>query len=658
VGLVAKSAPAATFLYEPFNYADGSLVTNSAGVWTTHSGATGQVAVVSGRAFITDTNSEDVGTALSQLFTSVSNATLYARFTINCSKLPSSSGEYFVHFKSAASTTFRAKIFALTQGATNGTFRVGIANVTNGPAAVLALDLPTNTTHTLVLRYDVAGDLSTLWVNPSAETDPSATDTNAGTTITVGAFALRQAAGIGAWFIDDILVGTNFNDVLALQLPVVLQHPQSVTANPGVLVNFTVTANGTFPLAYQWQFEGAPIPGATTTTLSLTNISLANAGAYWVTVSNPVGSTNSDPAVLTVNPPLAGDTISLVHYNVKGNGASDWTTNAPQVQAIARQLQQLDPDIVSLNEIPNGMRYEMTNWMTAFFPGYNLAISPGTDGFIRNGIITRYPFAATNSWLDGASLTNFGYNGTFTRDLFEAALTVPGFPAPLHVFVTHLKSGQDADSSARRAAEANAISNFLVATFLISNATHAYLLTGDMNEDIVRPPTSKPQTIERLTSVPAGLHLTTPLNPFTAQELTFSIQSPGGLTKRYDYILPCGLLFSNIAASQVFRTDVLAPLPAPLQTNDSAMASDHLPVMMVFNHPYDQPFRLLSIAANPLTVTLTWQSQSNRVYGVQTSTNLIAWTVLATNLIATGTNTVFITNAPASSAFYRIYRQP
>jgi len=47
------------------------------------------------------------------------------------------------------------------------------------------------------------------------------------------------------------------------------------------------------------------------------------------------------------------------------------------VQAIARQLQYLNPDIITLNEIPNGLRYQMTNWMTAFFQGYNLAISPG-----------------------------------------------------------------------------------------------------------------------------------------------------------------------------------------------------------------------------------------------------------------------------------------
>jgi endonuclease/exonuclease/phosphatase family metal-dependent hydrolase len=658
-GLVASTAPAALLLDEPFAYADGPLVTASAGAWTTHSGTTSQAAVVSGRAFISDTNGEDVNRLLSQSFAPASGATLYARFTLTCDKLPSTSGDYFAHFKSSSDTTFRAKLFALTQGAAPGTFRLGIANISNAPNAVLALDLATNVPHIVVLRYVVSNATTTLWVNPGAEADPSVTDTNPTTTITVVAFALRQTGGLGSHYLDDLVVGTNFADVAAFVPPTVTTHPASATVNSGANVNFTVAATGTFPLSYQWQFNGSPIPGATNTTLTRTNVSLADAGAYWATVTNPVGSTNSDPAVLTVNPVTAAASFSLVHYNLKGNFTSDWTTNAPQVQAIARKLQYLNPDIITLNEIPNSLRHEMTNWMTAFFPDYQLAISPGTDGAIRNGVITRYSIITSNSLLTRIGLTNFGYEGVFTRDLFEAQLAVPGFPTPFHVFVTHLKSGQTTDDSSRRAAEANAISNYLVAGFLTTNGNRPYVLTGDMNEDIARPPSGSQQPLQRLISTPTGLRLTTPLNPVTSSELTFSIQSPGGLARRYDYVLPCGLLFSNVTTSQIFRTDVLTPPPPPLTTNDSATASDHLPVVLVFNHPYDQPFHILSASAGNGTVTLTWESVSNRIYGIEASTNLTTpWTVLATNLTATGTNTTFTTNAVAAPRFLRVYRAP
>jgi hypothetical protein len=33
-----------------------------------------------------------------------------------------------------------------------------------------------------------------------------------------------------------------------------------------------------------------------------------------------------------------------------------------------------------------------------------------------------------------------GYDGPFTRDLFETEIAVPGFAAPLHVFTMHLNA--------------------------------------------------------------------------------------------------------------------------------------------------------------------------------------------------------------------------
>src|SRR5205823_4644712 len=113
---------------------------------------------------------------------------------------------------------------------------------------------------------------------------------------------------------------------------------------------------------------------------------------------------------------------------------------------------------------------------------------------------------------------------------------------------------------------------------------------------------------------------------------TFSIQDAGGPTKRYDYILPCAMLFSNIAGRQVFRTDLLpSPLP-PLLTNDDVTASDHLPVLMVFSLPANPPFRINSIGMSNRTMALKWESEDGRQYGVDTSPDLVSWSVLASNL--------------------------
>ena len=351
----------------------------------------------------------------------------------------------------------------------------------------------------------------------------------------------------------------------------------------------------------------------------------------------------------------AVESLSVLTYNTSGNGVADWSTNSAQVQAIGREVSGLQPDIITFQEIPYTNTWQMPNFVAAFLPGYHLATNSGTDGYIRSVILSRFPINRSKSWMARSNLTFFGYNGPFTRDLFEAEIAVPGFPAPLHVFTAHLKAGTDTTSQQRRAAESSAISNFLVTVFLPTN-TAPYLLTGDMNEDLVR--SSNPQALSKLTSAPTGLRLTTPTNSFSGSELTISIQT--GLFSRYDYILPSGSLFSNIAGSQVFRTDLLYPVPSNLYSNDDETASDHLPVMMTFANPFNTPFRLLSLGVTNQTVSLKWESQNDRVFNIESSTNFIVWTPFVTNLAATTANPTltFTTNFTGGPAFFRIYRAP
>ncbi len=79
-------------------------------------------------------------------------------------------------------------------------------------------------------------------------------------------------------------------------------QPQSQTVTVGGSASFSVVATGTTPLTYQWQFNGANIPGATASTLTLNNVQASNAGKYTAIVSNSGASVKSQEAVLTVNP--------------------------------------------------------------------------------------------------------------------------------------------------------------------------------------------------------------------------------------------------------------------------------------------------------------------------------------------------------------------
>lgn len=257
-------------------------------------------------------------------------------------------------------------------------------------------------------------------------------------------------------------------------------------------------------------------------------------------------------------------------------------------------------------------------------------LESATDGLLSSAILSRFPITRQKSWLHSADLNPYGYaTNDFTRDLYEAQIAVPGFVQPLHVFTTHLKSGTSSSEDAvKRAAEASVVSDFLVTVFLTTNSLHPYVLTGDLNEDIAHPATGSQQPIQRLTNN-TGLRLTTPVNPYSGQEETFSIQA--SLTRRYDYILPNGLLISNVLSSQVFRSDLVPGPPPPMLATDSSNGSDHLPVLMTFANPYDKPFRLLSVSRSNAAITLTWQSAPGQPYHVEFSSNLTGWTPPATS---------------------------
>ena len=657
---------AALLLNDSFSYPDGPLVTVSDGAWLRHNGSTNKVMVSSGRVLLSEANTEDVNSPLAGQPYASSGTTnvFYASFTVKFTSLPSSGGAYFAHFKDS-STGFRARIWALTSGAASGKFRLGISSaIGNVISATLPVDLSLNTDYTVVTRLVNNNSDSTLWINPESEGDAGVTTSESASTFTVVSYALRENSDEGALNIDNLRVGTSFADVVSDgsgQAPAITSQPQNQNVTNGNSVTFSVNATGTPPLGYQWQFNGTNLPGATTSNLTLTGVTFAQAGFYACVVTNAAGSTISAPAALGVWCDSA-PAFSYLTYNCHGNGLTNWSTSMWHVQAIGRQMQYLNPDIITFNEIPvtNNCTAQMADFVAAFRPGYYLATNSMDDGHIRSVILSRFPIVSSTSHLHGSGLSPYGYTGSgFTRDLFEARISVPGFPQPLHVFVVHLKSAQDADESAKRAAEAGAISNFFATVYLPAAGRQPYVLSGDINEDILQPPASNPQSIQRLVSGPTGLQLTTPVNPITDSELTWSIQDANtGPSVRYDYILPCCSLFSNIVSSQVFRTDMLSPVPSNLYSNDNKTASDHLPVLMTFANPFNTPFRLLSCCVTNQAVWLKWETESNRCYNIESSTNLTTWEPFVTNLTATNRDLTFTTNMPGGLRFFRIHRTP
>lgn len=83
--------------------------------------------------------------------------------------------------------------------------------------------------------------------------------------------------------------------------PAITAQPQSQTTSPGSNATFTVTANGTAPLSFQWLFNDTNIVGATANPFTIANVQFTNAGNYSVIVTNLVGSVTSSVALLIVS---------------------------------------------------------------------------------------------------------------------------------------------------------------------------------------------------------------------------------------------------------------------------------------------------------------------------------------------------------------------
>jgi hypothetical protein len=116
---------------------------------------------------------------------------------------------------------------------------------------------------------------------------------------------------------------TSTNAMLTVYVPPGIQaQPQNLTVTQGQNAPFSVVANGSAPLSYQWNFNGAALSGATTSALALTSARGTDAGSYTVVVTNPAGSVTSQLATLTVDVPPSITTQPQSQTVVQGQNAS------------------------------------------------------------------------------------------------------------------------------------------------------------------------------------------------------------------------------------------------------------------------------------------------------------------------------------------------
>jgi uncharacterized repeat protein (TIGR03803 family) len=166
---------------------------------------------------------------------------------------------------------------------------------------------------------------------------------------------------------------------LAPWRPVISEQPTSQTVLPGQTVALRVAASGTQPLFYRWRENGTNISdggnvfGTASSTITISNVSPANAATYSVVISNALGSVTSSGAVLSVTPVTApGITVATLYsFSGRTDGAN--------------------PN--GLFQATNGLFYGTTQRGGTNFSGTVFQFIPGS------GPMTLHSFTGTN---DGA----------------------------------------------------------------------------------------------------------------------------------------------------------------------------------------------------------------------------------------------------------------
>ncbi|MEK7678385.1 MAG: immunoglobulin domain-containing protein [Verrucomicrobiota bacterium] len=158
-----------------------------------------------------------------------------------------------------------------------------------------------------------------------------------------------------------------------LTAPTIVTQPQSQAVTAGVDVTFTVTANGSAPLAYEWRKGSATIAGETNATLALANVQLTDAGSYSVVVSNSAGSTPSAVAVLTVttNSTTAFVLRQLPSGYIPGAVLTVQLTATPSAGTQAYAIEDMPPVSWPVSAISDGGVFDASSGRVKFGPFFD-----------------------------------------------------------------------------------------------------------------------------------------------------------------------------------------------------------------------------------------------------------------------------------------------
>lgn len=140
----------------------------------------------------------------------------------------------------------------------------------------------------------------------------------------------------------------------------IIVPPKGLTVETGYPASFQVLVSGIPPFAYQWQYNGVPIAGATESTLTIAATTAQDSGSYSVVVTNGYRALTSALAQLTITPAATAPRLAVNRYAnnitltfsaeggrtyrlLSSTDLAVWTPVATNVVVIAGPMQFIQP---------------------------------------------------------------------------------------------------------------------------------------------------------------------------------------------------------------------------------------------------------------------------------------------------------------------------
>jgi hypothetical protein len=393
-------------------------------------------------------------------------------------------------------------------------------------------------------------------------------------------------------------------------------------------VTFSVTASSVTTMNYQWFKDGVAIAGATSSSYTILTLLGSDSGVFSVKVTNAGGSVMSANAYLNIVPPPTITTPPQSQAVTEGQSVV-FSVSASSSGAISYQWYF---NGVSLGGAANSSTYSINNVIMGNAGNYTVVVANSTAS-ATSAVATLTVFVppAIHTQPNSQTVTQ-GQDASFS----VVANGSPPFGYQWRLNKTNLSGATNASLTLTNV-QASQSGDY---TVVVTNPA------GSVTSQVATLTVNLPPTI---TTQPQSQAVT------QGQSVSFSVMVSGSVPLSYQWYFN-GLALSGATAPVLMLTNV-----QPTQSGDYTV--------VVANTAASATSAVASLAVAPPKVTLslgdgggmapsgfTFQLSvpAGRTYFIFASTDLLAWTPIATNVAATAS--VAFTDAGAANQVHRFYR--